>query len=460
MNNCSAALILKRKVIKVSNELLSVYCIDDVCFGIISDSYNIISIYGKYKGEKISTHWENKDIGAFLIDFLNFCEDIGIKTNEKYDIEEFIKQMNTLLVGVFYQKNRDGGLEPINDEVILEEAKKKFHTKKNKEFNEKNMDNDSNISKLYKDIKKTIISQDEQIMMILTSLFKNNRVIESKLSHDMIRKLKENILITGPTGTGKTEILTRISINYDLPMVIADSTTLSEVGYQGRNVEDLLRDLYLAADKDLEKAQKGILVIDEFDKLAEKSNQEMVSRSGVQRSLLKILDGSKMYFDNMVFDVSKLTIVGLGAFSGIKEKDSYSTITTEDFVNYGVMEELIGRFSKVIRMNSLSKSDLKKILLESDLSPLNTYKCLFDEMEVAFSYDDKFVDFIAEKAEQLNTGARSLKTIFDEQISGALFNIFSGDYTEISLTSPDENGISYKLSKKNGKKGFFKKNKK
>lgn len=95
--------------------------------------------------------------------------------------------------------------------MLLEEVRKNFHVTKIRAFDEKNMDNDSNISKLYKDIKKTIISQDEQIMMILTSLFKNKRVIDSTmLSEDMIRKLKENILIAGPTGTGKTEILTKI----------------------------------------------------------------------------------------------------------------------------------------------------------------------------------------------------------------------------------------------------------
>lgn len=456
MENYSAAFILNKKTIKINKELLNVYRIDDVCFGITDGDRGFIPIFGKYVGKKISTYWGNKDVGAFIIDFLKFSEAAG----KKYDFEEFIKQMNSSLVGNFFQKSEEGGIESIEDEVILEEAKKKFHVIKTKEFDENSMDNDSNISMLYKDIKKTIISQDKQIMMILTSLFKNKRVIESSLSEDMIRKLKENILIAGPTGTGKTEILMRISKNYDLPIVIADSTSLSEVGYQGRNVEDLLRDLYLAANKDLEKAQKGILVIDEFDKLAEKSNQDMVSRSGVQRSLLKILDGSKMYFDSMVFDTSKLTIVGLGAFSGIKEKASYSDITTEDLVKYGVMQELVGRFSKVIKMNSLSKSDLKKILLESDLSPLNTYKSLFDEMNVSFSYDDNFVNFIAEKAEKLDTGARSLKTIFDEQISGALFNIFSGDYTDVSLSLPDENGICYQLKKPVTKKGIFNKRKK
>lgn len=452
MNDYSAAFILNKKTINVDKEPLGVYRIDDVCFG-ISDGYGkFIPIFGKYVGEVISTYWEYGNVSAFRIDFLEFSEQAG----KKYNLEEFIKEMNSSLIGSFYQKSKDGGLEKVEDKVILEKAKKAFLVAKTKEFDEKSMDNDSNISKLYKDIKKTIISQDKQIMMILTSLFKNKRVIESNLSEDMIRKLKENILIAGPTGTGKTEILTRISKNYDLPIVIADSTSLSEVGYQGRKVEDLLRDLYLAANNDLEEAQKGILVIDEFDKLAEKSNQELVSRSGVQRSLLKILDGSKIYFDDMVFDTSKLTIVGLGAFSGIKGKDNYSAITTEDLVKYGLMRELVGRFSKGIRMNSLSKSDLKKILLESDLSPLNTYKCLFDEMNVSFSYDNNFVNFIAEKAEQLDTGARSLKTIFDEQISGALFNIFSGDYTDIFLSLPDNNGVCYQLKKPVTKRKVFK----
>lgn len=111
-------------------------------------------------------------------------------------------------------------------------------------------------------------------------------------------------------------------------------------------------------------------------------------------------------------------------------------------------------------MNSLSRDDLKKILLESDLSPLNTYTSFFDEMGISFSYDERFIDFIAEKAEKLNIGARGLKTIFDEQISGALFNVFSEDYDGISLVSPDENGIAYELHQTKTKKLFKRKNKK
>lgn len=451
---CKAAIIFRKKSVDINGKKMNLYLAEDASFVMYEDNYfkKAVPLMGKYKGKSIASFRDDDGLTAFPINYNEF----GGLSN--YDLDDFSKRVSSQFVGkIFKEAENKRKLELVGDKKIIIEAKKAFHIGEKKEFSESSMINDSDISKLYKNIKKTIISQDKQIMMILTSLFKNNRVINSSLSDDVIRKLKENILIAGPTGTGKTEIITRISKNYDLPIVIADSTSLSETGYAGRNVEDLLSDLYIAADKDLEKAQKGILVIDEFDKLAEKNDQAMVSRSGVQRSLLKILDGSKMYFDGMVFDTSKLTVIGLGAFSGIKEKESYDNISTEDLTKYGIMQELVGRFSKVIKMNSLCKSDLKRILLESDLSPLNTYKSLFDEMEVSFSYDDKFVDFIAEKAEQLDTGARSLKTIFDEQISGALFSIFAGDYKDISLTNPDENGISYKLEKTNTKKHFWKK---
>ena len=325
---------------------------------------------------------------------------------------------------------------------------------------------------MYLSIKKTIISQDEQIMQILTALFKNQKVVNSDLDMDLIAKLKENILIYGSTGTGKTEILKRISKLYNIPLVIEDATSLSEIGYQGRNITDMLEDLYLAADNDIDLAEKGILVIDEFDKLAEKSedNNSHVSRLGVQRSLLKLLDGSLFYFDDKKFDTSKLTVVALGAFTGIiddkklnkntigfgnniiREKvncDDYSKVSSNDFINYDIMRELIGRFSKTIAMNPLTKEDIIKILKESDFSPLNTYKKLFDMLEVEFDFTDEFIEYIAEQAISKQSGARSLKTVFDDCISSALFRIFAGEYSSISLVKPnDENNKPYVLTKK------------
>ena len=212
----------------------------------------------------------------------------------------------------------------------------------------------------------------------------------------------------------------------------------------------MLEDLYLASGKDMAKAQKGILVIDEFDKLAERLNggRDHISRTGVQRSLLKLLDGSTFYFDDKKFDTSKLSVVVLGAFSEITKDNDYSNLTLNDFVNYGIIRELMGRFSKLIPMNSLGKEDIKKILIESDFSPLNTYKLLFESMNINFSYDLEFVDYVAERAVSLNSGARSLKTIFDDIIGSALFRIFAGEYTDINLTRKSNDEKLYVLTKK------------
>ena len=308
---------------------------------------------------------------------------------------------------------------------------------------------------MYSSIKKTIVSQDEQIMQILTALFKNQKVVQSNLDIDLISKLKENILIYGSTGTGKTEILKRISKLYNIPIVIEDATSLSETGYVGRNITDMLKDLCLAANDNIKLAEKGILVIDEFDKLAEKpgDTQTHITRLGVQRSLLKLLDGTLFYFGNKQFDSSRLTVVGVGAFTGITNRDDYKKLTAEDFMKYGIMRELIGRFSKTIAMNPLEKEDIIKILKNSDFSPLNTYQKLFEMLQVKFEFNDDFIEYIADLAIAKKSGARSLKTVFDDCIGSALFRIFVGEYSGISLIKPDiENEKPYVLTKTNEKK--------
>lgn len=326
------------------------------------------------------------------------------------------------------------------------------NNQKNKlEFAEEVFEKNTDISDMYVSIKKTIISQDEQIMRILTTLFKNQTVVNSNLDIDLISKLKENILIYGSTGTGKTEILKRISKLYNIPMIIADTTSLSETGYVGRKTTDLLKELYQTANGNIKLAEKGILVLDEFDKIAEKSTngQSHVSRLGVQRSLLKLLDGATFYFDDQKFNTSKLTIVALGAFTGITNGDDYKQLDTEDFMNYGIMRELIGRFSKTIAMNTLEQEDIIKILKNSDFSPINTYKKLFEILNINFEFTEDFIEYISQLAIAKKSGARSLKTVFDDCISSALFRIFAGEYTGITLVRPEtKDEKPYKLTKK------------
>ena len=390
--------------------------------------------------------------------FINYVETIDwMKKKSTVLLTKLLVDDNTFskTIGEYYTYNElDFKFDMVTDKKI-----KDMLDNIGKGYDASVLNSKSDISNMYSKIKETIIGQDEQVMQILTSIFKNQKIVNSDLDNDMISKLKENIIVYGSTGTGKTEILKRISKIYDVPIVIQDSTSLSETGYVGRNISDMLNDLYLAAGSNIEKAEKGILVIDEFDKLAEKGgSKDHVSRFGVQRSLLKLLDGTEFYIDGKKFDTSKLSIVALGAFMGIAKNDDYSNVKTADFVNYGIMRELMGRFSKTIAMNPLEKEDIKRILIESNFSPLNTYKVLFETMDMDFDYDDSFVDYIADKAIALQSGARSLKTIFDNEIGSAMFRIFAGEYKSIKLTRPTGEGRAYELVAK-GKEDIKKGNK-
>ena len=420
-----------------------------------NDICNVLS--GNNAGVYASFINEDANEGEYV--FLSDDIDKAIKDNgNRVDFIAIRKNRISSTAKYYLRNDKSTGLTQLLNKDLISYLQKE-DKKGQSDFDEGEFEKTSDISSMYSSIKKTIISQDEQIMQILTALFKNQKVVNSDLDMDLIAKLKENILIYGSTGTGKTEILKRISKLYNIPIVIEDATALSETGYQGRKITDMLEDLCLAADNDIELAEKGILVIDEFDKLAEKSgdSQSHVSRLGVQRSLLKLLDGTLFYFDDKKFDTSKLTVVGLGAFTGITKGDDYKQLTTDDFMKYGIMRELIGRFSKTIAMNPLSKEDIIKILKESDFSPLNTYKKLFDMLEVNFDFSDEFIEYIAELAITKQSGARSLKTVFDDCISSALFRIFAGEYSSISLVKPDdENNKPYVLTKTKEKKhGFF-----
>ena len=480
MTNLRIGYLFKKKYITYEKKKYEIFEFVDYVAGIgftntqNNEKFNVLS--GNHSGKYASVINENANEDEYV-----FVEDSlknALKANDNRVDFISIRKKRISSIGKYYLRGNNGtSLSRLVNEDLISYLQKE-DKKGQSDFDEDEFEKNSDISFMYSSIKKTIISQDEQIMQILTALFKNQKVVNSNLDMDLIAKLKENILIYGSTGTGKTEILKRISKLYNIPLVIEDATSLSETGYQGRKITDMLEDLCLAADNDIELAEKGILVIDEFDKLAERAEdgQSHVSRLGVQRSLLKLLDGTLFYFGDKKFDTSKLTVVALGAFTGITHEnnvnsidleknstsekvnsDDYSKVTSNDFVKYGIMRELIGRFSKTIAMNPLSKEDIIKILKESDFSPLNTYKKLFDMLEVNFDFSDEFIEYIAELAIAKQSGARSLKTVFDDCISSALFRIFAGEYSSISLVKPDdENNKPYVLTKTIEKKhGLF-----
>ena len=250
------------------------------------------------------------DSEEFAIDFKTFSElkkKYGVYEPQKF-LDEYKKQVGKCYVWNFEKKN-------------FEEIKNRDFLTRHKEENDRS--NNLDILDMYDVVRQTIVAQDDQVKQILASVYKNQKIINSSLNDETISKLKENIIVYGPTGTGKTEILKQIAKICNVPIVIEDVTAFSETGYVGRNVSEMITDLYSAAGMDLSFAENGILVIDEFDKLAEGNmdgNGDGPSRSGVQRSLLKLLDGGTISFkedyeseDLIDFNSSKLTVVALGA---------------------------------------------------------------------------------------------------------------------------------------------------
>ena len=444
----------RRGIIKEGQGVRDYYEIECVDIGFRTEDCTFVSLMENV-GEEFD-FYNNFDGKRFVVDFKHIselCEEYG-----NYKPKDFVNLFEKKVGKCYLWNYQNSQFEEIKEQKFFKANKKK----------KKKIGADLNIVKMYNQVRETIIAQDEQVKQILASVYKNQKIINSSLDDRTIAKLKENIIVYGPTGTGKTEILTQIAKLCDVPIVIEDATSFSETGYVGRDVSEMLGDLYSIAGNDVNLAEKGILVIDEFDKLGESGadgTMEGPSRNGVQRSLLKILDGGTITFrednydGNLIdFNTSKLTVVALGAFSSIKKNDDYSDISTKDFIDQGIMREVMGRFSKLVPMNHFSKDDYKRILLKSNLSPINTYQKLFDEMGIKFSYDDKLIDYIIEEAEALECGARSLKTVFDGIISDELFDVFAGDKKEIHLTVPKDQSKSYvarKRASENRKKVGF-----
>lgn len=329
----------------------------------------------------------------------------------------------------------------------------------------------------------SIVSQDEQVKVLVDTVLSNQRYAEYE-------GLKENLMIIGPTGTGKTLMCRTLSKILNVPIIIKDATKYSSTGYVGLNVVDMLEDLCREADYDLDLAERGIIVIDEFDKLGkgDVGTGNSVRTKDVQHELLGMLDGG-VYTVNIdkttteEFDTSNVTFVLAGAFQDILQKVSLENksigfggnvttenkptkISREDLAKYGGIErELLRRISSVIQMNSLYKKELKQILTTSKISNLKVWQEAFLEKDcVNLVCSEKAYDLIAEEAYKLGSGASGLKSITSKTISEIKAKILDGELSncEIEITEETvkeptkylvkkkEKGMSYELPIVNG----------
>ncbi len=289
-----------------------------------------------------------------------------------------------------------------------------------------------------------IIGQNEPVRQIITAIYKAI----------VFKSIKTNLLIIGDSGTGKTETIRQILKVLNLPYTIEDATKYTQEGYYGADVEEMIYNLFENANQDIERAQNGVIVIDEIDKKAGKgfSDERDVSGREVLNSLLKIIEGSTIEVPtdeepySIDFDTSNLIVIFLGAFSGLEEirkkrlntskagfnlnKDTKpkqdTKLLKQDLIRYGLPEEFVGRISTIVEMNKLTKQDLASILRNSKLSIFRAYQREFRKRGISLYYSGRLFERIAEKSLLTDTGARELNNtvnyIFDRIIYEVLSN--------------------------------------
>ena len=318
-----------------------------------------------------------------------------------------------------------------------------------------------------------VIGQDEAKKYLSVAVYNHYKRLMQRKSKDDVEIEKSNIILVGATGTGKTLLARTIAKKIRVPFCIVDATVFTEAGYVGEDIESILTRLLQAADYDVKAAEKGIVFIDEIDKIARKSDNPSITRDvsgeGVQQGLLKLLEGSvvnvppqggrKHPEQRMIaVDTKNILFICGGAFDGIEKKiakrlnthvvgytarrdklsidsnDLLQYITPPDLKSFGLIPEIIGRLPILTYLKALDKDALRRILTEPKNSIIKQYVKLFEMDKIKLTFDDEVYDYIVEKSIEFKLGARGLRSIVEVIMIDAMYEMPSGTQNHLHVT--------------------------